>query len=124
MGLPYRARVNERWLRTCPASTAAPTSSHISRTRASVAFSAQRLHDAERTKRPDKFEPRMFLEWPTATIGSRWSSTPTRMRGEKLAAQARHLLAALRVFREGLVEEFEPYTGAARVRGATPLGSR
>jgi hypothetical protein len=82
------------------------------RTRASVVFSATMAATTPSAPSARTTSSRgCSSSWPTATIGSRSSSTSTRLTigRENSLHKLDTLLAALRVFREGLVEEFEPY---------------
>ena len=58
---------------------------------------------------PQTFEPRAILEIRTAIAGSRSSSRSTHPGDARLVAQLDTLVAALCLFREALVAEFERY---------------
>ena len=111
MGLPYRARVNERWLLNLPGfHGGAYVVAYLEDTRERGLQRDRGCDDAECTKCPSNFEPRMFLELADCndriTLEFDLDSTAGR---ENSLHKLDTLLAALRVFREGLVEEFEPY---------------
>ena len=111
MGLPYRARVNERWFLNLPGfHGGAYVVAYVEDTRERGLQRDNGCDDAECTKCPHNFEPRMFLELADCndriTLEFDLDSTVGR---ENSLHKLDTLLAALRVFREGLVEEFEPY---------------
>ena len=105
MGIPYRARVNERWFLNLPgfhggAYVVAYVEAVFGATRTATATAptALQLRAAD--------DPRdRGLQPPDQS----------RVRGGlgggscELAAQARHLLSALRIFRAGVEAEFEHY---------------
>jgi hypothetical protein len=111
MGLPYRARVNERWFLNLPGfHGGAYVVAYVEDTRERGLQRDSGCDAAECTKCSHNFEPRMFLELADCndriTLEFDLDSTAGR---ENSLHKLDTLLAALRVFREGLVEEFEPY---------------
>jgi len=111
MGLPYRARVNERWFLNLPGfHGGAYVVAYVEDTRDCDFRRDNGCDDAECTRCPHNFEPRMILE--LADCHDR-IQLEFDVDSEAGRANSLHkldtLLAALRIFREGIVEEFEPY---------------
>ena len=111
MGLPYRARVNERWFLNLPGfHGGAYVVAYVEDTRDCDLRRDNGCDDAECTRCPHNFEPRMVLE--LADCHDR-IQLEFDVDSEAGRANSLHkldtLLAALRIFREGIVEEFEPY---------------
>jgi hypothetical protein len=111
MGIPYRARVNERVFLNLPGfHGAAYVVTYVEDT------SERGLaHDDDDCDDPGctcayNFEPRMILELSTGSESIRFGFDVDSEEGR---ANSLHkldtLVAALRVFRQGLVDEFEPY---------------
>ena len=111
MGLPYRARVNERWFLNLPGfHGGAYVVAYVEDTRERDLRRDNGCDDAECTRCPHNFEPRMVLELADCNdrINLEFDLDSTGGRENSLH-KLDTLLTALRVFREGLVEEFEPY---------------
>ena len=111
MGLPYRARVNERWFLNLPGfHGGAYVVAYVEDTRERDLARDDGCDDAECKQCPYNFEPRMILE--LADCHDR-IQLEFDLDSEAGRANSLHkldtLLAALRIFREGIVEEFEPY---------------
>jgi hypothetical protein len=108
MVLPYRARVDERWFLNLPGfHGGAYIVAYVEDTKAR---GLKRCDDAECTKCPSNFEPRTILE--IADCEDRinlWFDIDTEAGRENSLHKLDTLTTALRVFREGLVAEFEPY---------------
>jgi hypothetical protein len=111
MGLPYRARVNERWFLNLPGfHGGAYVVCYVEDTRECDLRRDNGCDDAECTQCPQNFEPRMILELADChdriQLDFDIDSEAGRINSlHKLDT----LLAALRIFRQGIVEEFEPY---------------
>jgi hypothetical protein len=111
MGLPYRARVNERWFLNLPGfHGGAYIVAYVEDTRQCDLRREDGCDDAECTRCPYNFEPRMILELADChdriQLDFDVDSEAGRINSlHKLDT----LLAALRIFRQGIVEEFEPY---------------
>ena len=109
MGLPYRARVNERWFLNLPGfHGGAYVIAYVEDTRErGVQYDCD---DEDCHSCPYNFEPRIILE--IADCDSR-INLEFDVDTEAGRANSLHkldtLLAALRVFREGVVAEFEQY---------------
>jgi hypothetical protein len=111
MGLPYRARVNERAFLNLPGfHGGAYVLAYIEDTSKRGPIRDNGCDDETCTRRPYNFEPRMILELADCTDRIRLEFDVDSEAGR---ANSLHkldtLLAALRVFRQGLVDEFEPY---------------
>ena len=109
MGIPYRARVNERVFLNLPGfHGGAYIFTYVEDT--TERGLARDCDDPECTQCTYNFEPQMILELST---GSQDILFTFDVDSEDGRANSLHkvdtLLAALRVFRQGLVEEFEPY---------------
>ena len=109
MGIPYRARVNERVFLNLPGfHGGAYVFVYVEDT--SERGLVHGCDDPFCTDCPDNFEPRMIVE-----LADRWDRVELEfdIDSEEGRANSLHkidtLLAALRVFRQGLVDEFEPY---------------
>lgn len=111
MGIPYRARVNERVFLNLPGfHGGAYVLAYVEDTRERGLLRENDCHDPACTRCPYNFEPRMILE--LADCSNR-IELEFDIDSEAARANSLHkvdtLLAALRVFRKGLVDEFEPY---------------
>jgi hypothetical protein len=111
MGLPYRARVNERVFLNLPGfHGGAYVLAYIEDTSERGLVRDNGCDDPECTRCPHNFEPRIILE--LADCDGR-IQLYFDLDSEAHRANSLHkldtLLAALRVFRQGLVDEFEPY---------------
>jgi hypothetical protein len=111
MGFPYRARVNERVFLNLPGfHGGAYVLAYVEDTTERGLLRENDCNDATCTRCPYNFEPRMILE--LADCSNR-IELEFDIDSEAARANSLHkvdtLLAALRVFRKGLVEEFEPY---------------
>jgi len=109
MGLPYQARVNERWFLNLPGfHGGAYVVAYVedTTTRALVRHCDDDGCDCD----PYNFEPRMILE--VADCDDR-INLEFDVDSEAGRANSLHkldtLITALRIFREGIVAEFEPY---------------
>jgi len=108
MGIPYRARVDERVFLNLPGfHGGAYVLAYVEDT---TERGLARDCDGTCTCCPYNFEPRMILELSDC---SRRIELEFDVDSEAARANSLHkidtLLAALRVFRQGLVDEFEPY---------------
>ncbi len=111
MGLPYRARVNERWFLNLPGfHGSAFVVAYVEDTRERGLQHCGGCQDENCQECPYNFEPRMILEIAdcNARIGLEFDVDSEAGRANSLH-KLDTLLAALRVFREGVVAEFEPY---------------
>jgi hypothetical protein len=111
MGFPYRARVSERVFLNLPGfHGGAYVLAYIEATSERGLVRDNGCDDPECTRCPHNFEPRMTLE--LADCDDR-IQLYFDVDSEAGRANSLHkldtLLAALRVFRQGLVDEFEPY---------------
>ena len=109
MGMPYRARINERTLLNLPGFHGGGSCTSTSRTRRSASSSVSRT--AMRTAvLSANFEPRMSLEIADCdrTIGLLFDVDTPEGRENSLH-KLETLEIAVRVFRDALVAEFEPY---------------
>jgi hypothetical protein len=109
MGIPYRARVNERVFLNLPGlHGGAYVFTYVEDT--SKRGLDRDCDDPECNVCPYNFEPQMILELSTGSETIRYVFDVDSEEGR---ANSLHkvdtLLAALRVFRQGLVDEFEPY---------------
>ena len=110
MGIPYRARVNERWFLNLPGfHGGAYVVAYVEDT-SDCGPRRNPDCDGDCDKCPYNFEPRMILE--IADCNDR-TSLEFDVDSEAGRANSLHkldtLLAALRVFREGVLADFEPY---------------
>lgn len=111
MGFPYRARVDERAFLNLPGfHGGAYVVAYIEDTSARGLVRDHGCEDLECTRCPHNFEPRMFLELADCSEHIRLDFD---LDSEAGRANSLHkvdtLLAALRVFRQGFVDEFAPY---------------
>ena len=111
MGMPYRARVNERWFLNLPGfHGGAYVVAYVEDTSKRGLRTDCDCDDAECTRCPYNFEPRMILE--IADCNDR-INLEFDVDSEAGRANSLHkldtLVSALRGFREGVVAEFEPY---------------
>jgi len=109
MGLPYRARVSERWFLNLPGfHGGAYVIAYVEDTcERGLEYDCD---DEDCRTFPYNFEPRMILEIADCTdrITLEFDVDSEAGRANSLH-KLDTLLAALRVFREGVVAEFEPY---------------
>jgi len=111
MGIPYRARVNERAFLNLPGfHGGAYVLAYVEDTSERGLVRHNDCDDETCTRCPYNFEPRMILE--LADCSNR-IQLEFDVDSESGRANSLHkldtLLAALRVFRQGIVDEFEPY---------------
>ena len=111
MGIPYRARVNERVFLNLPGfHGGAYVLTYVEDTSERDLVRDGGCEDPTCTECPHNFEPRMILELSDCT---NWIELAFDVDSKAGRANSLHkldtLLAALRVFRQGLVDEFEPY---------------
>ena len=111
MGIPYRARVNERVFLNLPGFRGgAYVFTYVEDTSERDLAREEGCDDPLCTECPFNFEPQMIFE-----LADRWDCVRLEfdIDSEEGRANSLHkidtLLAALRVFRQGLVDEFEPY---------------
>ena len=125
MSLPYRARVNERVFLNLPGfHGGAYVVAYVEDTSERCLVRDHGCEEEACTRCPHNFEPRMILELADC---SERIQLDFDVDSEAQRANSLHkidtLLAALRVFRQGLVDEFEPY-GANSTRCATSRAER
>ena len=111
MGIPYRARVNERVFLNLPGfHGGAYVLAYVEDTSDRGLVRDYDCDDPTCPHCPHNFEPRMILELADC---SRRIELEFDVDSEAARANSLHkvdtLIAALRVFRQGLVAEFEPY---------------
>jgi hypothetical protein len=111
MGIPYRARVNERAFLNLPGfHGGAYVLAYVEDTSERDLVRDNGCDDEECTSCPYNFEPRMILELADCSDRIRLEFDVDSESGR---ANSLHkletLLAALRVFRQGIEDEFEPY---------------
>ena len=111
MGFPYRARVDERAFLNLPGfHDGAYVVAYIEDTSARGLVRDYGCDDSQCTRCPHNFQPRINLELSDC---SRRIYLEFELDSEAGRANSLHkvdtLLAALRVFRQGLVDEFTPY---------------
>jgi len=111
MGIPYRARVNERVFLNLPGfHGGAYVLAYVEDTSERDLVRDDDCDDPTCTCCPHNFEPRIILELADCC---RRIELEFDVDSEAGRANSLHkvdtLLAALRVFRQGLVDEFEPY---------------
>jgi hypothetical protein len=121
MGFPYRARVNERVFLKLPGfHGGAYVLAYVEDTSERELVRDDGCDDPTCTQCPPNFEPRMILELADC---NRRIELEFDIDSEAGRANSLHkvdtLLAALRVFRQGLVDEFEPYDRREREREAS-----
>jgi hypothetical protein len=111
MGLPYRARVNERVFLNLPGFYGGEyVYAYVEDTSERDLVRARGCDDPMCTQCPHNFEPEMTLE-----LFDCCDRIELEFDIDSMAGRANSLhkidtfLAALRVFRKGLVDEFEPY---------------
>jgi hypothetical protein len=110
MVLPYRARVDERRFLNLPGFHGSSyVVAYVEDTR-ERGLECDPYCDADCPECPHNFEPRMILEIADCTdrISLEFDVDTEAGRANSLH-KLDTLLAALRVFREGIVAEFEPY---------------
>ena len=110
MGLPYRARVNERVFLNLPGfHGGAYVFTYVEDT-SERGLDHDECDDPNCTECTYNFEPQMILELSTSSQAIEFTFDVDSEEGR---ANSLHkidtLLAALRVFRQALVDEFEPY---------------
>lgn len=111
MGFPYRARVNERVFLNLPGfHGGAYVLAYVEDTSERGLVRHNDCDDETCTRCPYNFEPRMILELADCSDRIQLEFDVDSEAGR---ANSLHkldtLLAALRIFRRGLVDEFEPY---------------
>jgi hypothetical protein len=111
MGFPYRARVDERAFLNLPGfHDGAYVVAYVEDTSARGLVRDHGCEDVDCERCPHNFEPRIILELSDC---SRRIFLQFDLDSEVGRANSLHkvdtLLAALRVFRQGLVDEFGPY---------------
>jgi hypothetical protein len=109
MGIPYRARVNERVFLNLPGfHGGAYVLAYVENT--SERELARDCDDAECTRCPHNFEPRTILELADCSDRIQfWFDVDSEAGRANSLHKIDTLLAALRVFRQGLVDEFAQY---------------
>jgi hypothetical protein len=110
MGIPYRARVNERWFLNLPGfHGGAYVVAYVEDT-TDCGLRRERYHGDDCPHCPGNYEPRTILEIADCSDNIRLEFDVGSDAGR---ANSLHkldtLLAALQVFRSGLVEEFGQY---------------
>jgi hypothetical protein len=111
VGIPYRARVNERVFLNLPGfHGGAYVLAYVEDTSERGLIRASGCDDESCTRCPHNFEPRMILELADCTnrIELEFDVDSEAGRTNSLH-KLDTLVAALRVFRQGVVAEFEPY---------------
>jgi hypothetical protein len=111
MGIPYRARVNERVLLNLPGfHGGAYVYAYVEDTSERGLVRTEGCDDPMCTQCPHNFEPLMILEFADKwdRIGLEFDIDSETGRANSLH-KIDTLVAALRVFRRGLVDEFGPY---------------
>jgi len=111
MGFPYRARVNERAFLNLPGfHGGAYVIAYVEDTSERGLVRYNGCDDPKCTRCPYNFEPRMVLELADCTdrVELEFDLDSEAGRVNSLH-KVDTLIAALRVFRQGLVDEFEPY---------------
>ena len=111
MGIPYRARVNERVFLNLPGfHGGAYVYAYVEDTSERELVRDDGCDDLTCTRCPHNFEPRTILELADCVgrIELEFDVDSEAGRSNSLH-KIDTLLAALRVFRQGLVDEFEPY---------------
>jgi hypothetical protein len=122
MGIPYRARVNERVFLNLPGfHGGAYVLTYVENTsERGLAHDDDGCDDPECTQCTYNFEPRMILELSTGSEHIRFTFDIDSEAGrENTLHKIDTLLAALRVFRQGVVDEFEPYDRRERELNAS-----
>jgi len=115
MGIPYRARVNERSLLNLPGFHGGAFVYVFVEDTSERGLHSDPYCTDECGCCPGNFEPRMILEIADCdrTIGLAFDVDNDEGRGNSLH-KLDTLVSALRVFRTALVEEFEPYDRRSR----------
>jgi hypothetical protein len=111
MGIPYRARVNERVFLNLPGfHGGAYVYAYVEDTSERELVRDNGCDDPLCTRCPHNFEPQMILELADCwdRIGLEFDIDSEERRANSLH-KLDTLVSALRVFRQGLVDEFEPY---------------
>jgi hypothetical protein len=110
MGMPYRARVNERWFLNLPGFHGGAYVVAFVEDTSGCGPRANPYCDDDCTECPENFEPRMILEIADC---SRRINLEFDVDSERARANTLHkldtLIAALRVFRSGMEAEFAEY---------------
>jgi hypothetical protein len=111
MGLPYRARVDERWFLNLPGfHGSAYVVAYVEDTRERGLQHCGGCEDEECRRCPYNFEPRMILEIADCHDRIELEFDINSEAGrENSLHKLDTLITALRVFREGMVAEYEPY---------------
>lgn len=115
MGIPYRARVNERWFLNLPGfHGGAYVVAYVEDT-SECGLRRDHYCDDDCSDCPYNFEPRTILEIADC---SRRINLEFEVASEAARANSLHkldtLLSALRIFRRGIEAEFEHYDRRAR----------
>ena len=106
MPMPYRARVDERWFLNLPGFHAGACVTVYVEDTSERGLRQSPYCDEDCDCSPQNFEPRMVLEIADADL--RFDIDTEEGRANSLH-KLDTIVAALRVFREGIVAEFEPY---------------
>lgn len=111
MGVPYRARVNERVFLNLPGfHGGAYVLAYVEDTSDRGLLRDVDCNNPACKRCPDNFEPRMILEMADCSDSIRLEFDVDSEAGRLNSLHKLDtLLAALRVFRQGVVDEFEPY---------------
>ena len=111
MGIPYRARVNERVFLNLPGfHGGAYVLAYVEDTTERGLLRNVNCNDPTCKRCPDNFEPRMILEMADCSDSIQLEFDIDSEAGRLNSLHKLDtLLAALRVFRQGIVDEFEPY---------------
>jgi hypothetical protein len=111
MGVPYRARVNERVFLNLPGfHGGAYVLAYVEDTSERGLLRDVDCSNPECKRCPENFEPRMILEMADCSDSIRLEFDVDSEAGRLNSLHKLDtLLAALRVFRQGVVDEFEPY---------------
>jgi hypothetical protein len=115
LGIPYRARVNERTLLNLPGFHGGAFVYVFVENTSERDLHSDPYCDADCTCCPRNFEPRMVLEIADCddTIALEFDVDTDRGRENSLH-KLDTLVTAINVFRAAIVEEFEPYDWRAR----------
>ena len=111
MPIPYRARVDERWFLNLPGFGGDAYVSAFVEDTSECGLRHSPYCDDDCPDCPDNFEPKAVIE----LLGDGFlpASLEFEIRSERRRANSLHrldtLIAALKVFRKGLVEEFAEY---------------
>ena len=115
MGIPYRARVNERTLLNLPGFHGSAHVYVFVEDTSLRELERNRYCDADSDCCPENFEPRMTLEIADCDdVIALEFDLDTAAGRENSLHKLETIAAALRVFREAFVTEFEPYDARER----------